>query len=92
VTGADGAENADVPAELVAVTVKLTGSRLVRPGAIAHVFGSSAVIVWPLEAVTVNDCTGAPSTVAGAVQRTVADEDPATALTPVGPSLTAVGL
>ena len=31
-----------------------------------------------------NDLVGAPSTVAGALQRTVADEDPAIAVTPAG--------
>jgi hypothetical protein len=46
--------------------------------------GSSAVMVWPVEAVTVNEETGAPSIVAGAVHRTVAEEEPAVAVTAVG--------
>jgi nickel/cobalt transporter (NicO) family protein len=84
VTAFDGVDGAEVPAELVAVTVKVTDWPSARPGTIAQVLGSSAVIVWPVEAVTVNEVTGAPSTVAGAAQRTVAEEDPAVAVTPVG--------
>jgi hypothetical protein len=39
-----------------------------------------------VEAVTVNDVTGAPSTVAGLIQWTVAELEPARAVTPVGGS------
>jgi hypothetical protein len=86
VTAAEGVETAEVPAELVAVTVNVTRCPFASDGTIAQWLGSFAVIVWPVEAATVNDVTGAPSTVAGACQRTVADPEPASAVTWVGVS------
>ena len=45
VTAFDGGDGALLPAVLVAVTVKLTGWPSVSSGTIAHVLGSSAVMV-----------------------------------------------
>ena len=73
-----------MPAALVAVTVNVTGAPSVSPGTIAQWLGSSAVIVCPVDAVTVYEVTGAPSTVAGACQRTVAEAEPGTAVTDEG--------
>jgi hypothetical protein len=88
VTAALGADGEEVPAELVAVTVKVTGEPSLSPGTIAQSLGASAVIVWPVDAVTVNEVTGAPSTAAGACQRTVAAEEPGIAVTAVGVAVT----
>ena len=52
-TGAEAGDGAELPTVLVAVTVNVTGVPSVRPGTIAQWLGSSAVIVWPVEAVTV---------------------------------------
>jgi hypothetical protein len=88
VTGLELAEADEVPAELDAVRLNVTGCPSLRPGTIAQSLGTSAVICCPVEAVTVNDFTGAPSTVAGLPQRTVAEEEPGTAVTPVGACVT----
>ena len=86
VTAAELVEEAEVPAELVAVTVNVTRLPLASEGTIAQWLGSLAVIVCPVDAVTSNELTGAPSTVAGLSQWTVAEPEPASAVTCVGTS------
>jgi hypothetical protein len=89
VTTFDGSEAADVPAALVAVTVKEYMSPPVSPVTVSGL--AAPLAVWPpfaglvaSVAVTVYEVIADPPSEAGGDQDTVADPFPAAALTPAG--------
>ncbi len=83
VTLLEGVDAGPVPAELVAVTVKVYVVLLVSPFTVMGLDGLAAVMPLGLD-VTVYDVIALPPFEAGAVKLTLACALPATAVTPVG--------
>jgi hypothetical protein len=84
VTSALGADAAEIPTALVAVTLNVYAVPLARPVTVAVVAPVVVALFPPGLAVTVYPVIGDPPSLAGAAQDTTAWASPGVAVTPVG--------